>query len=278
MHMAWPSVHRKIQVMCQPGPHTWWPNPRITVKGNALEVVDMFTYLGNVLSKSVTLENEVNNRLAKTSATFGRLRKNVWDHEGLSAHTRHKVDKAVVLWTLLYACKTWTVYSRHVKKLNWFHLNCLCRLLHIHWWHRVHNTEVLNHPELSSIHTYLCKAQLYWAGHVLRMDDEHLPKCLLFDELNGGKGSIGGQRSTLRTLKASLKDLSIDPDVQESLVLDRASWQNTMHHDATSYEIQLTSHAIMKRTAHKARQCVLHQTVLSMSVHTVADSSMHILA
>ena len=131
---------QKMQVICKPASHTMQPNPRIRMKGNALEVVDKFTYLRSVLSKNVTIDNEVNNRLAKASATFGRLSKNVWDHEGLSAHTKLKMYKAVVLSTLLYACVTQTMYSRHVKKLNWFHLNCLHRLLHIWWWHRILDT------------------------------------------------------------------------------------------------------------------------------------------
>ena len=107
-----------MQVMCQPAPHSTQPNPRITVKGNVLEVVDKFTYLRSLISKSVTIDDEVNNRLAKASTTFGRLSKNIWEHEGLSAHTKLKVNKAVVLSTFLYACETWTVYNRHVKKLK----------------------------------------------------------------------------------------------------------------------------------------------------------------
>ena len=109
---------QKTQVMCQPPPHTMQPNPRIIVKGNALEIVDKFTYLRSVLPKNVTIDDEVNNRLAKASATFGRLSKNVWNCEGLSAHTKLKVCKAVVLSALPYACETWTVYSRHVKKFK----------------------------------------------------------------------------------------------------------------------------------------------------------------
>ena len=138
---------QKTQVMCQPGPNTMQPNPRISVKENALEVVDKCTYLRSVLSKKVIIDNEVNNRLAKASGTFSRLSKNVWDQEGLSAQARLKVYKAVVLSTLLYACETWTLYSRHVKKLNCFHLNCLHRLLHIQWWHRVPDTDVLYHAD-----------------------------------------------------------------------------------------------------------------------------------
>ena len=114
---------QKTQVMYQPASHTTWPNPRVTGKGNALEVVDKFTYLRSVLSKNVTIDNKVSNRLAKASTTFNRLSKSVWHWEGHSAHTRLKVYKAVVLSTLLYVCETWTVYSRHVKKLNQLHLN-----------------------------------------------------------------------------------------------------------------------------------------------------------
>ena len=131
---------QKAQVMCQPAPHTMWPSSRVTVKGNALEVVDKFTYLRTVLSKNVTIDDEGNNRLAKASATFSRLSKNIWEHEGLSAHKKLKVYRAVFLSTLLYACKTWTMYSSHVKKLNQFHLNWLHRLLHICWWHLAPDT------------------------------------------------------------------------------------------------------------------------------------------
>ena len=112
----------------------------------------------------------------------------------------------------------------------------------------------LNHAELLSIHTYLCKAQLHWTGYVLRMDDEHLPIHLLFGELIEGKRSTRGQKKHFKDiLKASLKDFSIDPDMWENLALDRASWQNAMHCGAASYKSQWTSHVIMKKAVHKAK-------------------------
>ena len=86
------------------------------------------------------------------------------------------------------------------------------------------------------------------------VDDEHLPKCLLFGELIAGKRSIGGLKKHFKdTLKASFKDFSIDPDMWVNLASDRASWPNAMHHGAASYKSQQTSHAIMKRDAHEAK-------------------------
>ena len=82
------------------------PNSRIIVNGNALEVVEKLTNLRGVFSKNVIIDDDVNNRLAKGSATFSRLSKNIWGCEGLSACTKLKMYKAVVLSTLLYTCET----------------------------------------------------------------------------------------------------------------------------------------------------------------------------
>ena len=71
------------------------------------------------------IDDEVTARTAKASVVFGRLRTNVLERNGIRLYTKLKVYKGVVLPTLLYACETWTVYQRHVKKLNHFHLRCL---------------------------------------------------------------------------------------------------------------------------------------------------------
>ena len=71
------------------------------------------------------IDDEVNARTAKASATFGRLRGSVWDRSGIKLDTKLKIYSAVVLPTILYACETWTVHQRHAKRLNHFHTS-LC--------------------------------------------------------------------------------------------------------------------------------------------------------
>ena len=89
------------------------------------------------------------------SVAFGRLRINVWERNGIRLDTKLKVYKAVVLPTLLYACETWTVYQRHAKKLNHFHLSCLRKLLKIRWQDEIPDTEVLKKANMQSVHTLL---------------------------------------------------------------------------------------------------------------------------
>ena len=71
----------------------------IMVKGQNLQAVDNFTYLGSTLSKVVHIDTEVNNRIAMASVTFGRLRENVWERIAIRLSTKLKVYHAVVLTT-----------------------------------------------------------------------------------------------------------------------------------------------------------------------------------
>ena len=98
---------KKTEVVYQPAPgNKPYKETNITVKGQRLQGVDKFTYLGSTLSRVVHIDNEVNARIAKASAAFGRLRGSVWDRSGIRLDTKLKVYKAVVLPTLLYACET----------------------------------------------------------------------------------------------------------------------------------------------------------------------------
>ena len=187
------------------------------MKGQRLQVVDKFTYLGSTLSRVIHIDDEINARIAKASAAFGRLRGIIWDRSGIRLDTKLKVYRSVVLPTLLYACETWTVYQRHAKRLNHLHTSCLRKLLKIKWQDRIPDTEVLKRAGMQSIHTL----QLRWTGHVTIMPDERLPKKILYGELQLGKRSHGGQMKRYKdTLKASLKDFNI-PTAYMPLAVDR---------------------------------------------------------
>ena len=67
---------KKTEVVYQPAPGKPY-KPTITVKGQRLQVIDMFAYLGSTLSRVEHIDDEVNARIAKASAAFGRLRGSV---------------------------------------------------------------------------------------------------------------------------------------------------------------------------------------------------------
>ena len=171
---------KKTEVVYQPAPGKSNKEPTITVKGQQLQMVDKFTYHGSTLSRVVHMDDEVNARIAKASAAFGRLRGTIWDRSGIRHDKKLKVYGYVALPTLLYRCETWTVYQRHAKRLNHFHTSCFRKLLKIKLQDRIPDTEVLKRTRMQSVHTLLKLAQLRWTDHITRMPDERLPKKILY--------------------------------------------------------------------------------------------------
>ena len=252
---------KKTEVLHQPTPGCEYTEPSITVNGQKLNNVDRFTYLGSALSQSVHIDDEVNTRIARASSSFGRLRPNVWNRRGIKLQTKLKVYAAAVLPILLYACETWTVYSRHARKLNHFHLSCLRQLLRVRWQDKIPDNEVLAQTDMPSIYTLLGKAQLRWAGHVVRMPEGRLPRRIFFGELVAGKRSRGGQKKRYKdTLKASLKNFAIDSSDWESLASDRSSWHNLTRNGATAYEEKRRKEANEKRIRRKCSKANSNST------------------
>nr|VZI37257.1 unnamed protein product [Spirometra erinaceieuropaei] len=120
--------------------------------------------------------------------------------------------KAVILPRLQYGAETWTVYTRHARRLNHFHFSCLRRILRLNWQDRIPDTDVLGRTGIVSIYAMLRQMQLRWSGHVVRIDDERLPKRLFYVDVATGSRRQGGQiRRYKDTLKFSLKCLQINP-------------------------------------------------------------------
>ena len=53
---------------------------------------------------------------------------------------------------------------------------CLRKIIGIKWQDFVPNTEVLKTCNIDGIETFLLSAQFRWSGHLVRMEDERIPK------------------------------------------------------------------------------------------------------
>ena len=244
----------KTVVMLQPAPLQSPPSPAVAINGTQLKVVKEFTYLGSCLSEMANLDPEINSRLAKASASFGRLWSRVWRERGLSVQTKIQVYNAVVISALLFGCETWTMYRKHLKQLEQFHIRCLRKIMGISWEDHIPNTDILRRSGLYSIEAKIMLSQLRWAGHVVRMSDERLPKQIFFSELEQGVRTSG--RPLLRykdTLKHEMKACNIDPSQWLALATDRSAWRTNVHRGVKQFEARRLTELDHQRTARKAR-------------------------
>lgn len=245
---------KKTEVLFQPAPGHPYTDAEIKIDNQTLTPCEKFTYLGSTLSKLATIDEEVSLRISRASVSFGRLRSRVWDRRGISLTTKLKVYRAVVLPSLLYSSETWTVYARHSKALNGTHMRFLRKLLRIKWQDHIPDTEVLQRARMDSVHAMLMRSQLRWAGHVVRMPDYRLPKCLMYGELISGSRSRGGQRKRFKdTLKSTLKKCDINPDAWEAACANRSLWRSQIKQGTCKYEKERVETAKQKREARKQR-------------------------
>ena len=198
----------------------------IMLDGNKLNSVLEFTYLGSTISSDGCIDDEIQRRMAKASASFGRLRQRLWNNHHVSMRVKGKIYRAIVLSTLLYGAEAWTVYRRQVKKLHAFMMRHLRSIMRITWMDKVTNKEILERTGLPSMEDLLIRKNLRWTGHLMRMSPDRLPKQVLYSQLSSGQRKRGRPRLRFKdTIKRNLKMRDIKIDSWTSLSQQRDKWR-----------------------------------------------------
>ncbi|PIK45776.1 hypothetical protein BSL78_17366 [Apostichopus japonicus] len=105
------------------------------------------------------------------------------------------------------------------------------------WQQKVPDTEVLQRAKLPSIGAIVMKSQLWWAGHLVRIPDDRMPKKLFYSELKCDKRSLAGQYKRYKdSLKIYLNRCNIATDSWEQVAHDRNLWRRSVHVGTDVYE------------------------------------------
>jgi len=226
--------------------------PVITVDGDDLKSVDRFCYLGATLTTDATADADVQTRIARASAAFGKFEKRLWGSHDISLNVKISVYKAVILTVLLYGAETWTCYTRHIRKLEAFHMRCLRHICGITWQQKIPNTDVLERCRVRGIESFIMESRLRWSGHVHRMSDERIPKMLLYGELRHGERPLGAPRKRYKDqLRETLKKCHIENF--EGKAIDRSAWRREVREGATTFEENRVCDLKEKRRRRKRR-------------------------
>ncbi|KAI8519370.1 hypothetical protein Bbelb_026270 [Branchiostoma belcheri] len=129
---------------------------------------------------------------------------------------------------MLYASETWTLYRRHIRSLERFHIRCLQRILGLKWWHKVPHVEIRRRANVDPMETILLQRQLRWTGHLIRLPPNRLPRQVLYGELTHGRRAVGGQYKRFKDcLKHNLKKCDIPTQDLEHCAADRSGWRSS---------------------------------------------------
>ena len=143
----------------------------IKIKGQRLEEVENFKYLGAIISNEGS-KPEILSRIAQTTAALSRL-KIIWRDKNISLASKVKLMRTLILSTFLYACESWTLTAEIERRIQALEMRCYRRLLNISYKDHVTNEEVRNRIQNAiGVHddllTMVKKRKLRWYGHISR--------------------------------------------------------------------------------------------------------------
>ena len=98
----------------------------IKLRGDNLEVVSKFKYLGSIFTSDGCLDAEIGHRLVSAGVAWHQLKaRKLWCSKSLALARKLLFFRTIVLSILLYDCETWPALERHTQRLEVFQMNCL---------------------------------------------------------------------------------------------------------------------------------------------------------
>ena len=138
------------------------------IKGQRLEEVENFKYLGAIISNKGS-KPEILSRIAQTTIALSRL-KIIWRDKNISVASKIKLMRTLILSTFLYACESWTLTAEIERMIQALEMRCYRRLLTISYKdHVITRRFAKQKPEtgvLGDLLTKVKKRKLKWYGHI----------------------------------------------------------------------------------------------------------------
>ena len=127
------------------------------------------------------------------------------------------VYRAVVLSILLYGAETWAIKANILRRLDVFHNRCVGSILGVsryqQWKERLTTKQLSAQFGMQwSIDDCILDQRLRWLGHLGRMDDDRLPKKLLFGELLKKRPFHDAKKRWRDVVMSDLRDMGVGVD------------------------------------------------------------------
>ncbi|XP_063404386.1 uncharacterized protein LOC134687857 [Mytilus trossulus] len=167
----------------------------ITLKGDNIEEVENFTYLGTNISQDNGTSKNIMARINKARTSFCRLR-TVWKTTSISRSTKIKIYNSNVKSVLLYGAESWRVIKPDFSKLSSFHNTCLRKICKFFWPKTISNKELYTLTLQRDIRTEIKERRWKWIGHVLRKDKHDITRIALRWTPAEGKRKRGRPKET----------------------------------------------------------------------------------
>ena len=168
----------------------------VEAAGQVYNQTNEFVYLGGNVNYNADLFIEVDRRIHNAWRSFRKYILELYDRSSAPLELKTRMLRAEVLETMLYGCVTWSPRACHYDTLRRAHHRFLTRCIgwrkHNRADHPISYLDTLVKTGSESVEATLRRRRILFAGFVVRMEDTRLPKYVMFGEMVGGAGCVGG--------------------------------------------------------------------------------------
>ncbi len=136
------------------------------IENEALELVEEYTYLGQIISANLAHEKEIRRKIGMGWSAFGK--QNLVMNRNLPLSLKRKVCNQCTLPVLTYGAETWRLTKELERKLRSAQRRMERRMLGITWRDRKRASWIRERTKDEDILVTIKKRKWTWAGHVMR--------------------------------------------------------------------------------------------------------------
>ena len=147
----------------------------------------------------------------------------------MAPHAKKLVYTVLVLPVLLYGSELWCLTEKLLNKLRTFHARCIRSMwrvtLHHTRTHRISTATLMDRLGLTSIDDQITNNILRWAGHVMRMGEERMPRKLITSWVRNPRPRGCPQFTYGRGLYKAMKKKQMDKETWFEMTQQRDVWR-----------------------------------------------------
>jgi len=185
-------------------------NCEVWLNNQVMENVSSFKYLGSMMSKEGSIEDDVHERVQQGKKVAGTLNA-VIRNRAVSMEVKKSLHDSVVIPTLTYRSGALALLGRHKSRLRGVEMSYLRSACGVTWRDRLTNEEVREHCGVEvDVLEYVERNTLRWFGHMERMTDDRLTK-RVYESVVEGRGRRGRPRMRWKDgVKKCLSDSGVE--------------------------------------------------------------------
>jgi Reverse transcriptase (RNA-dependent DNA polymerase) len=198
----------------------------IRLQEKELKETDMFKYLGSVITKKATIEEEVKQRIRKAEIFYQSVRKLLWN-EDFPTKCKLIMFKMYFLPILMYGAVTWSIGGKEERQLQAAEMKFLRSVKGVTKIDKVKSTKIRKELGVERLGFKLGRERLKWFGNMKRMPMKRIPR-REFENTVEGRRRVGRPRAKWNGLiKEDLEERKSNWNEMEAKKLwgDKKAWK-----------------------------------------------------